>query len=56
MLVAAISAVVPGDQAMLNDLMDFNSSPEVSNFGSEVPRAVMLRAFADNEIPGQLGV
>ena len=49
MLVAAISAVVPGDQAMLNDLMDFNSSPEVSNFGSEVPRAVMLRAFADNE-------
>ena len=26
-----------------------NSSPEVSHFGSEVPCAVMLRAFADNE-------
>ena len=49
MLVASISAVVQGDQAMLNDLMDFNSSPEVSHFGSEVPCAVMLRAFADNE-------
>ena len=49
MLVAGISAVVQGDQAVLNDLMDFNSSPEVSNFGSEVPCAVMLRAFADNE-------
>ena len=49
MLVAAISAVVQGDQAVLNDLMDFNSSPEVSHFGSEVPCAVMLRAFVDNE-------
>ena len=49
MLVAAISAVVQGDQAVLNELMDFNSSPEVSHFGSEVPSAVMLRAFADNE-------
>ena len=49
MLVAAISAVVQGDQALLSDLMDFNSSPEVSHFGSEVMRAVMLRAFADNE-------
>ena len=49
MLVAGISAVVQGDQSVLNDLMDFNSSPEVSHFGSEVPCAVMLRAFADNE-------
>ena len=49
MLVAAISAVVQGDQAVLNDLMDFNSSPEVSHFGSEVPCAVMLRAFAHSE-------
>ena len=49
MLVAAISTVVQSDEAVLNDLMDFNSSPEVSNFGSEVPRAVMLWAFADNE-------
>ena len=49
MLVAAISAVVQGDQALLNELMDFNSCPEVSHFGSEVPSAVMLRAFADNE-------
>ena len=49
MLVAAISAVVQGDQALLNELMDFNSFPEVSHFGSEVPCAVMLRAFADNE-------
>ena len=49
MLVATISAVVQGDQAVLSDLMDFNSPPEVSHFASEVTRAVMLRAFADNE-------
>ena len=49
MLVAGISAVVQGDQSVLDDLMDFNSSPEVSHFGSEVPCAVMLRAFADNQ-------
>ena len=49
MLVAAVSAVVQGDRAVLNELMDFNSSPDVPYFGSEVPRAVMLRAFAGNE-------
>ena len=49
MLVAAISAVVQGDQSVLSDLLDFNSSRELPYFGAEVTRAVMLRAFANNE-------
>ena len=49
MFVAAISAVVQGDQSVLSDLLDFNSSREVPYMGSEVTLAVMLGAFADTE-------
>ena len=49
MLVAGISAAVQGDQDILSELMEFNASPDVSNWGSEVARSVMYRAFADEE-------
>ena len=49
MLVAAISAVVRDDESVLTDLLDLYSSGEVPHLFSEVPRAVMLSAFADNE-------
>ena len=49
LLVAGISAVAQGDQDILNELMEFNASPEVSYLGSEVARSVMYRAFADDE-------
>ena len=49
MLVAAISAAVRDDQSVLTDLLAFHSSGEVPYMSSEVTRAVMLRAFADEE-------
>ena len=49
MLVAAISAAVRDDQSVLTDLLAFHSSDEVTHMISEVTRAVMLRAFADEE-------
>ena len=49
MLVGAISATVRDDQSLLTDLLDFLSSGDVPYWGSEVARAVILRAFADDE-------
>ena len=49
MLVAAISATVRDDQSVLADLLDFLSSGDVPYWGSEVPRTVLLSAFADDE-------
>ena len=49
MLVAGISAVVQGDQDILTELLEFNTSPEISHLESAVSRSVMYRAFADDE-------
>ena len=49
MLVAAISAVVQDDRSVLANLLALHSSDAVPYWGSEVMRAVMLSAFADDE-------
>ena len=50
MLVAAISAVVQGDQALLSGPDGFQTLPlRFLILALEVTRAVMLRAFADNK-------
>ena len=49
MLAAAISAAVRDDQLVLNDLLAFHSSGEVPYMSSEVTRAVMFSAFADEK-------
>ena len=48
-LVAAISATVRDDQSVLTALLDFLSSGDVPDWGSEAARAVLFRAFADDD-------